>query len=131
MTKAKSKSLGQYMDVAEVLDFALANGGARYTLATKGEAYNFRYRAYSYRQILRNLDAEAKADKPGIAATTKYDILFLVIEDADPCVVVVKLRKPKGTLSTLDGAEASMTGAAPNVDPLEEEALLLLKEHGG
>lgn len=112
------KTLGGYADVREVLDKAMAAGGARYRLPTPGKATVWRHRANYFRKLLRDLDAETKSLIPGAAITTPYDSVLLRIEGCD---VVIEMIKPEGELILSSGESAELS-AEPFNDTLEEEA---------
>jgi len=124
-----SRTVGNFADVSQVLDAALAAGGARYRLASSGAAIHWRQRAYSLRSLLKKLDAQAKADRPGLAIGTKYDSLILRILEDEPEVVIIEVLQPHGQLEGMDG-KPLQTGEATTHDPLLDEALALAKDLG-
>lgn len=103
-----------FADVREVIDFALANDGARYTLPDGGKATHWRQRFYYVRKLMRREFAESN---PG-PIVTPYDNVILTVEPSEPATVVITINRAKGALSTLDGSAPKI---AP-VDPLEIEA---------
>ncbi len=103
---AYPKSLTAYNDIRPVFEAAQQNAGARYTLSSIPEAIRWRGRANYYRTLLR---------KEGV--TTFDDLVFAL--DAE--TIIITLRAPLGTLSTLDGKALE----AKAEDPLLAEALAL------
>lgn len=123
------KSPSQYSDVAAVLDAALARGGGRYRLPTKGKAVQWRQRAYSLRKALALLDASRKPE--GVPPITPYDQLILQIKDDDPCVVVISIRAPEGVLEDMEGGAVRPRQTTDLVNDPEQEAILdLVKKLG-
>lgn len=121
-----------YADVKQVLDAALAAGGGRYRLDTKGKASRWRHRAYTFRKILQELDLERKRELPGAVPTTPYDKMWLAIAKDDPCVVEIKPAQPSGQLTDANGNPISLASIPDDVQPdeLDFEALELLRELG-
>lgn len=109
------KHSSAFGDVKEVIDFALANDGARYTVPEgAGHARHWRQRFYYVRKLLRKEYAETNVGP----IVTPYDNVILSVDPADPATVVITINRAKGTLTTLDGSAPKV---AP-VDPLEAEA---------
>lgn len=90
----------QYIDVKQVFDYALAKGGAKYKLGSRGQATNWRQRAYSFRARLRE---EMHATSMGLTTATPYDALVINIVDT---TCVVTLQTVVGELTALDGTPA-------------------------
>lgn len=103
-----------FADVKEVIDFALANGGARYTLPAQGKATHWRQRFYYVRKLMRREFAQGNAGP----IVTPYDNVILTVDPLDPSTVVVTINTAKGTLTALDGSRPKV---AP-INPLEAEA---------
>lgn len=126
---SKSRNPNVYSDVAAVLDAAIAAGGdVIYQCKHYAEAYRWRARAYHLRILLRELAEEVTP--PGIAATTKYDHIFLSIDTKLPrderTQVHISFRKPTGVLLK-DGKEIAVTlNRDVQHDPLQEEMDALL-----
>ena len=111
------KHSSSFTDVKEVIDFALANDGARYTLPDGGKATHWRQRFYYVRKIMRREFAEGNVGP----IVTPYDNVILTVDPNDPATVVITINKAKGTLTTLDGSVPKIAA----IDPLEAEARAL------
>jgi len=120
-----SITLLAYKDVWDVIDSALARGGARYKLATPGAAVHWRQRAYVFRKLAIKAANELNL-VPGFTPSTPYDHLHLTV---DGVFVIIKERKIEGTLEPLAGAEAPLV--MESEDDLLANAEALLKEKGG
>lgn len=119
------RTIGQFADVAAVLDTAIKMNGARYTLATPGQAVNWRQRAYTLRRLLQQQDAAAKAATPGATVTTKYDGIVLRLQEN---IVLIEVLKPTGILESNDGKVVTPE-AETTFDPLLDEALDLIRDN--
>jgi len=108
------KHSSSFADVREVIDFALANEGARYTLPDGGKATHWRQRFYYVRKLMRREAAEVAIGP----IVTPYDNVILTVAPEDAATVVITINRAKGTLTTLTGAKPKI---AP-VDPLLAEA---------
>lgn len=98
------KYSSRYPEISGVLDYALAHGGARYTLTSGGKATHWRQRAYLFRKILWE---ELNANHPVPPLPTPYDGLRLTVDPVDPATVVIEINSPErvGTLTPLGTAE--------------------------
>jgi len=111
------KHSSSFADVKEVIDFAIANGGARYTLPSGGKATHWRQRFYYVRKIMRRENAEGNVGP----IVTPYDNVILTVDPLDAATVVITINTAKGTLATLDGTVPKVAA----IDPLEAEAKAL------
>ena len=107
------KFSSRYPDVREVFDYALANGGARYTLDTPGKAINWRARAYAFRKALWG-----EINASGTSLPMPYDGVKITIEDCT-CVIHIETATTRGILTPLSGGEIK---PVPATDELESEA---------
>jgi len=90
------KFSSRYPDVREVFDYALANGGARYTLDTPGKAVHWRARAYAFRKVLwGEINASGGPPQP-----TPYDAVKITI-DGSTCIIHVETASGRGKLEPL------------------------------
>ncbi len=112
------KYSSRYPIEREVLDYALANGGARYTLDTPGKAVHFRQRAYAFRKVLWG---ELNAANPSPSIPTPYDLITITADGCD-CIISIESASAKGTLAPL------VTPSEPSA--LETEASDLAKRLG-
>lgn len=108
------KHSSSFADIREVIDFALANDGARYTLPDGGKATHWRQRFYYVRKLMRREFAESNVGP----IVTPYDNVILTVAPDDPATVVITINRAKGTLTTLSGEKPKV---AP-IDPLLAEA---------
>lgn len=120
-----SRNLGQYNDVRDVLDLALANGGGRYTLSSRKAAIRWRQRAYMYRSLLRE-DLEIRRKELGFTVVTPYDEVLITIDDN---VAILTMSKMEGIFEPLHGGPTVQPASAP-ADDLDAEAAALAKELG-
>jgi len=125
---ALSRNLGQYEDIRQVLDMALANGGGRYVLDSEKATFRWRQRAYMYRKLLRE-DLEARRDSLGFSTVTPYDHLLLTLSGT---AVILTISAPTGKFETLAGDIIDTTTAPPSREPddLELEAMKLINDLG-
>lgn len=72
----KDQSPAAYNDVKYVMDMALERPGLIYELKTPGKAVNFKLRCNKYRNLRRDMAAEA-VTLPGFRPETAYDILVI------------------------------------------------------
>jgi len=126
-----TKTLPRFTDVAQVLEAALAAGGARYVLSRRGEAVKFRHRCYAYRAALARLDGERKANMPGTAPSTRFDTLVIRIgakDTAEEATLLSEFNQPKGQILALDGKPLVPINRPSSADdPLLAEAQALLE----
>lgn len=85
----------------EVLDYALSQGGARYTLSTPGLAKNWRQRAYHFRKVLWS---ELNSNNPSPPIPTPYDAIKIDVEE-NICIIRLENARALGKLEPL-GTEA-------------------------
>lgn len=122
-----SRNLGQYNDVKEVLDYAVANSGGRYIMADRKTAIRWRQRAYMFRKLLRE-DMEVRRATLGFTVTTPYDDLLITLQDN---IAVLTISKMQGRFERLDGtAPADPNAVLESDDELEDIAAKLIKEIG-
>jgi hypothetical protein len=125
-------SLGQYSDVRAVLDAAIAAGGGRYTLKSRGAAIHWRARAYAFRKLLQRLQDEANLI-PGIAVNTPYDGMMLTIakdkddpkfahllEDERDRTVIIHPIRVVGVLTDTDGNVIDVTKQQKKEESVDE-----------
>jgi hypothetical protein len=103
--------------VKPILDAALAQGGARYTLPTAAKAIRWRFEAYHYRNLLHK--AACLGLPKGTPTATEYDELTFSLEDN---VVVIALREAdKGAVLTdLQGKPLALGPTASDESLLEQ-----------
>lgn len=118
------KFSSRYPDVREVLDYALANGGARYTLDTPGKAVHWRARAYAFRKVLWSEINAAGGNSP-----TPYDAIKITIEGST-CVIHVETASARGVLEPLLPGTSPVAEANADLAELEAEAEALRKKFG-
>lgn len=96
----KPKAIAAYNDCLQVMDRAVASGGARLPFQDRGKAISFRQRCYRVRGLLQARDS-----------VSEYDSLYIQI---DP------LRGPKGSPAELifliRAASAEMLNAMRDLD---------------
>lgn len=98
------KTIGNFADVRQVLDEALAHGGGTYRLPTRGKAIKWRQRAYTFRSRLREMEAARDVLNTGVY-TTPYDGLTLRIDfELDPTLVHIEIIKATGVFTPADGS---------------------------
>lgn len=119
-----STHIHNYKDVKEVLDAAVAQGGARYKLETDKQAIRWRLRAYQYRKLLQKQMSEGVLI-PGYTPETPYDGMLLTL---DGPTVVIQFGLVRGTLTDLDGNPIvpPKEATTDEDDPLLLEALRLV-----
>jgi hypothetical protein len=126
----KSKNPNNYSDVAAVLDAAIAAGGeVTYKCKHYAEAYRWRARAYHLRKLLAELAMHNTP--PGMAPTTRYDHLFLTMDEKLPkeqrTEVKITFRKPSGTLVDRNGKVIEIARVQDVVrDPMQDQVEDLL-----
>mgnify|MGYP007100043136 CR=1 FL=1 len=130
------KFSSRYPDVREVFDFALAQGGARYTLDSHGKAVHWRSRAYAFRKVLWG-----EINPSGGNSPTPYDAIKITI-DGSTCVIHLETASGRGKLEPLQNpvpggpVTASEILSAPKKEGfldepfLEEQAEKLRKDLG-
>ena len=118
------KFSSRYPDVREVFDYALANGGARYTLDTPGKAVHWRSRAYAFRKVLWG-----EINASGGNSPTPYDAIKVTIEDCT-CVIHVETASARGVLEPLLLGTFPIAEANADLAELEAEAEELRKKFG-
>lgn len=124
------KFSSRYPDVREVLDYALAQGGARYTLSSPGQAKHWRARAYAFRKVLWG-----EINASGGSSPTPYDAVKITIQDST-CVIHIETASGRGKLEPLQRGELQAPAEnPPDPDPffsplLEKEAEDLAKRLG-
>lgn len=116
---SKVNRLGQYADVREILDQALAHGGGSFTCADHGAAVHWRQRAYQFRKHY--------AEVLGPKAMSPYDALMMPRLPTDGATVVIKVRQSVGVFTPAGPPLANIEGD----DPLFDEALALAKRLAG
>lgn len=103
----QSRDLATYHDVEELLEQArLDPKGIQFDLGSKGSALRWRHRAYTFRKLLREQNAELIADLPGATAATKFDNLVIAVASAT--VTITKQPHPSN-LRTLNGEPLTIT----------------------
>lgn len=126
---ATKRTPDQYRDVRMVLDAIIANGGeGEYRLASRNAAIWWRQKAYAFRKLMRTLDAERKADMPGVAASTPYETMVITLSKTDDCVLNIYTIKPRGVITV--GGKVVDPETPASDDPLRAEADALLKALG-
>lgn len=115
------KYSSRYPEIREVLDYAIANRGARYTLISGGKAVHWRQRAYHFRKILWG---ELNGMNPVPPIPTPYDGLRITVDPTDPTTVIIEINSADriGTLVPLSPE------IEPITDPLMIETLALKKK---
>lgn len=119
---AQTTNIHMYVDVAQVLDAALAAGGALYKLEDRKAAIRWRFRAYYYRALL--MKEQAKLLPEGATPRTPYDHLTINLE-GNGCKI--EIIHPTGQLTSLDGKPLDVAKpaiAAPYISSEEEDELL-------
>lgn len=91
----KANRLNLYSDVRQILDAALVSGGGSYTLATPGQAVNWRQRAYKFRK-----------EYARVHGISPYDEMYLPRLEPDSATVEIKFRKPAGIFVGAGGKSA-------------------------
>jgi len=133
-----SKNINSYTDIRQVLDSALAVGGARIRINTKGSARHWMQRAYSFRKLALATESTAVGHIIGYTPSTPYDSMKLSVQplpngQAD---VVIEFRVIEGELLSLDGKtvlEPAVAGAVRihtggGEDELLTEAMKIAEE---
>lgn len=93
-----SQNPRNFPDIKAVLDEAVARGGLRYTLDTRGKAVMFRLKAYHFRKITQKL---AQVGAPaGSTAPTEYDGLHISLDGNTAIIQFIAL---SGRMTDLDG----------------------------
>lgn len=77
MPSRKDSSPASYSDVRFVMDMAVKKPGLQYVLKTPGAATNFKQRCNKFRNLMRDMAAEALAGMPGFRAETAYDPIVI------------------------------------------------------
>ena len=113
-----SNSIVSYADVRAVLEVAHTHGEAKYRLASRGQAINWRLRAYKYRQLYR----EATTDGLGNFTPSFLDTMVLRVEDN---VVHITFEKVIGTLELADGTEVPVN--TRQIEEIDDDDPLLLE----
>lgn len=119
-----AKDIAYYNDVRLICDTAIARGGAKYQLPTKGKAVHWRQRAYTFRKLARVLAQKSLPDI-GLIASTPYDRLEFVF-DEDPTIVIIRYSELKGQLMDLAGAP--ITETVTPTEPIDDELLLIAND---
>lgn len=119
-----SRNIGQYNDIKEVFDLALANGGGKYHLASPKHTIRWRQRAYMFRKLLREELVEKRAAL-GFSTATPYDEILITLDGAS---VILTISKMTGTFEPLAGGIPLPAANTP--DELESEAERLVRELG-
>lgn len=99
----KVNRLGNYEDVKQVLDAALAAGGGSYKLETHGKAVHWRHRVYKFRKLF------AAALGGGVSP---YDKLTFPSIPKESSTVIIKLQQPEGIFTPASAAEDSTMAEA-------------------
>lgn len=110
---SQTQNIHMYIDVAQVLDSALAAGGAVYELEDRKAAVRWRFRAYYYRTLL--MKEQAKLLPEGATPRTPYDHMVVNLEGNSCRIEVIK---PVGKLKSLAGDPLDFVAPpAPAVEP--------------
>lgn len=115
-----TRNIGQYEDIRQVLELALANGGGIYTLDSVKATYRWRQRAYMYRKLLRE-EMVAKRESLGFSTVTPYDRLLITLSGES---VLITISAPTGTFEAFSGPTKPALGNSTDADLSEAEKLL-------
>lgn len=128
-----AKNINNYNDVKAILDAAVAGGGGRYHLPTKGKAVHWRQRAYTFKNLAQR-NAQATSTVPGYTPPTPYDELTFSLQAGagDSFYVVIMIRQPEGHLETFEPLREAPKplppGDIPDDDLLLAAARALIKD---
>jgi hypothetical protein len=119
--KSLVENLGRFADVAAVLDKAIELGVVEYELDDVRKARKFRFRCYSYRTALRRLDEKRKGLESGLAPTSRYDMMEIILKPGNDCILVIRAVTPKGILRDTAGNVIDPLRAPPKEEPHADE----------